>query len=83
MTGRPPAPPVTLRALEERFGRGEPLAARYVATVRAARYAGEDARPTEEMRAALRRELGFGLGPAGRLRAWWAIPPRGYARSRS
>jgi hypothetical protein len=27
-------------------------------------------------RAALRRELGAGLGTIGRLRAWWALPPR-------
>lgn len=74
-TGRPPEPGVTLRALEERFARHAPLAAGYVAAVRLARYGGRAAGPTAAQRSALRAELAAGLGWAGRLRAWWALPP--------
>jgi transglutaminase-like putative cysteine protease len=75
-TGRHAEPPLTLIGLESRFGRNAPDAAAYVAAVRGARYAGRSEPPTEAQRAALRRELAFGLGPVGRARAWLALPPR-------
>jgi protein-glutamine gamma-glutamyltransferase len=75
-TGRPADPPLTLIGLEGRFRRHDPEAAGYVAAVRAARYGARGERPTEAQRAALRRELAFGLGPLGLVRAWLALPPR-------
>ena len=33
------------------------------------------AQPTRAQRRALRRQLGYGLGLRGALRAWWALPP--------
>ena len=48
----------------------------YLRVLTAARYGYGAARPTPAQRAALRRELASGLGFAGRLRAWWALPPR-------
>jgi len=75
-TGREAPPPLTLVGLEQRFARGDRGAAAYVAKVRAARYAGAAEGPTDAERSALRRELAAGLGPLGRLRAWWALPPR-------
>jgi protein-glutamine gamma-glutamyltransferase len=74
-TRRPPLPGQTLRGLEQRWRLHAPGAAAYVEAVRLARFAGHDAGPTREQRAALRRELGEGLGMLGRLRAWWALPP--------
>jgi len=73
-SGRPPAPPTTLETLAARF-RGTP-AERYVRALTAARYGYGAGRPTASDRAALRRELASGLGLRGRLRAWWALPPR-------
>ncbi len=73
-SGRPPAPGLTLRALGERLG--APAAADYVQTLADARYGYGDARPTRAQRGDLRRRLGAGLGWRGRLRAWWALPPR-------
>jgi transglutaminase-like putative cysteine protease len=75
VTGRPVEPGVTLQALERRFGREAPAAAGYVAAVRLARFGGRAAGPTSEQRSGLREELAAGLGPAGRLRAWIALPP--------
>jgi protein-glutamine gamma-glutamyltransferase len=74
-TGRHPGPGTTLRALEERFARS-PAAAGYVRTVRDLRYGGRPGAPTPAQRRGLRAELARGMGLAGRLRAWWALPPR-------
>jgi len=73
-SGRAPSPRLTLAALAERYA-GTP-AQDYVNTLAAARYGYTERRPTRAQRAALRRELGAGLGPRGRLRAWWALPPK-------
>jgi transglutaminase-like putative cysteine protease len=73
-SGRSPPPQLTLDALAGRLA-GTP-AQDYVHTLAAARYGYGRARPTRAQRAALRRELGAGLGRRGRLRAWWALPPK-------
>jgi transglutaminase-like putative cysteine protease len=73
-SGRPPAPQTTLEALAVRY-RGS-AAEGYVRALTAVRYGYGEAPPTAAQRAALRRELAFGLGPRGLLRAWWALPPR-------
>jgi hypothetical protein len=74
-TGRPVADGVTLAALEQRFERS-PGATRYLRSVRLARYATDGPVPTRDERRALRSELAAGLGPLGRLRALWALPPK-------
>ncbi len=74
-SGRPAAPELTLHALEHSLA-GAPAAEGYVRKLRLARYAGGQEDPTREERAALRDELAAGLGVRGRLRAWWALPPR-------
>lgn len=74
-TGRPIAADVTLATLERRFA-DSPAAAGYVRSLRLARYGAADAPPTSAQRRALRRQLAFGLGATGRLRALWALPPR-------
>ncbi len=79
-TGRPLAPGATLRGLESRFA-GSPDAAAYLRALREARFAGRGAGPTRPQRAGLRRELARGLGPGGRLRALWALPPLPPTRS--
>lgn len=71
-----PAPGTTLHALELRFGQRTPEAAGYVRALRESRYRDEPARPTRAQRRGLRSELGRGGGLIGRLRAWWALPPR-------
>lgn len=73
-SGRPPPAQLTLAALADHYA-GTP-AQEYVRTVADARYGYGAARPTRAQRGALRRELGAGLGHRGRLRAWWALPPR-------
>jgi hypothetical protein len=73
-TRRPLAEDVTLAALEHRL-HASPDAEAYVRTLRMARYGGRAQVPTAAQRRALRRELARGLGLAGRLRAWWALPP--------
>ena len=74
-SGRSTAPGMTLRQLEARLGlSGE--AAAYLRAVSAGRYASASAPPTNAQRRALRRELASGLGLAGRLRTFWALPPR-------
>ncbi len=73
-SGRAPPPQLTLDALARRLA-GTP-AEEYVHTLADARYGYGRARPTRAQRAALRRELGAGLGRRGRLRAWWALPPK-------
>ena len=77
---RPPAPQTTLDALAERW-RGT-SAEGYVRVLADARYGYGRAQPTAAQRAGLRRELGLGLGMRGRLRAWWALPPRPPVRRR-
>ncbi len=74
-SGRPLAPGATLVQLERRF-RGSPAASNYVRALREARYAGAGEAPTRAGRRALRARLAEGLGALGRLRAWWALPPR-------
>ena len=79
-SGRPPPPQLTLAALAARYA--GTAAQDYVHALAAARYGYGEARPTGAQRAALRRELGAGLGRRGRLRAWWALPPRSARRRR-
>jgi transglutaminase-like putative cysteine protease len=71
-------PQTTLATLERRLGsRVGPAAARYVAIMRARRYAPTGgAPPGRADRAALRRELGAAAGRLGRVRAFFALPPR-------
>jgi len=64
-----------LAVLERRF-RSSPGAAAYIREVRLSRFAGRQEPPSESGRRALRATLGNGLGPVGRLRALWALPPR-------
>jgi transglutaminase-like putative cysteine protease len=72
-SGRVPPPQLTLAALSERYA-GTP-AQDYVRALADARYGYGTGGPTGAQRAALRRELGAGLGHRGKLRAWWALPP--------
>ena len=72
--GRPVTPGMTLVELEHRLHGGR-AADSYLATLRAARY-GTALPPTPGQRRAFRRELAAGLGWRGRVRAWWALPPR-------
>jgi hypothetical protein len=76
-TGRAPAPATTLAGLERAL-RHDEGAVRYLRAIRVARYGSgrEGAVPSPADRRALREALGEGLGAAGRLRAWWALPPR-------
>ena len=76
-TRRHPGPGTTLHALELRFARS-PAAAGYVRAVRDLRYSGRPSAPTAAQRRGLRAELARGMGLAGRLRAWWALPPRAH-----
>ena len=71
--GRPVAG-TTLSQLEQSLRRS-PEAAAYLRALRAGRYGTTAAAPTARGRRALRRELGSGTGPRGRLRALWALPP--------
>jgi transglutaminase-like putative cysteine protease len=73
--GRPAPTGTTLRQLEARLG-GSPEAIAYLRALSAARYGPATATPTPAQRRALRRALGDGLGFGGRVRAWWALPPR-------
>jgi protein-glutamine gamma-glutamyltransferase len=73
-SGRPVGDGVTLVALEHRF-RTSPDAAEYVRTLRLARFAAANERPTPKQRRALRSYLRAGLGLGGSLRALWALPP--------
>ena len=68
-------PSDTLRALERRVAVSSGAVA-YLRSIAAARYGGRALRPSGAQRRALRGALGHGLGPAGRLRSWWAVPPR-------
>ncbi|HET8951814.1 MAG TPA: hypothetical protein VFN44_14940, partial [Solirubrobacteraceae bacterium] len=66
----------TLRQLERRLGLSGD-AAGYLRAVSAGRYGPGGAMPTTEQRRALRRELASGQGFAGRVRTFWALPPKG------
>jgi hypothetical protein len=72
---RPLPPGVTLLALERRLA-ASPDAAGYVRALRVARFGDGVREPAPEQRRALRAQLRGGLGPLGRLRALWALPPR-------
>ena len=75
-SGRPLSPGATLRALEQRFG-SSARAESYVRRLRLARFAADDSeRPAGAQRRALRAQLAAGLGPVGKVRSWWALPPR-------
>ena len=69
------SPASTLSQVEGVLAR-DAAAARYVRTLREQRYGGRTAAPDGAGRRALRAELGRGQGLRGRLRAWWALPPR-------
>jgi len=72
---RAPGPATTLNAIEAAFRR-TPAAAGYVRAIRNQRYGVRQGGPTPAGRRAVRSELGRGGGLGGRLRAWWAMPPR-------
>jgi hypothetical protein len=74
-TRRDPSPGTTLHSLELRFA-GTPAAAGYVRALREQRYGDRDTHPTRAQRRGLRSELARGGGIGGRIRAWWALPPR-------
>ena len=76
-TRRHPGPGTTLRSLEQRFARS-PAAAGYVRAISDLRYSGRPSTPTPAQRRGLRIELARGMGLTGRLRAWWALPPRAH-----
>jgi transglutaminase-like putative cysteine protease len=73
--GRPLETGTTLRELERRLG-APPEATAYLRALSASRYGPAPTPPTPAQRRALRRALAQGLGPAGKLRALWALPPR-------
>ena len=72
---RDPGPAATLRTVERAFS-GSPAAAGYVRALCDQRYAARPQPPPASGRRAVRAELARGAGLAGRLRAWWALPPR-------
>jgi transglutaminase-like putative cysteine protease len=74
-SGRAAPAGMTLRQLERRLGLSNE-AAGYLRAVGDARYGARGAPPTNAQRKALRRELASGQGPLGRLRTFWALPPR-------
>jgi protein-glutamine gamma-glutamyltransferase len=74
-SGRPAPPAMTLRGLERRLG-ASPDATAYLRALSAGRYGPRATPPTPAQRRAMRRALAQGVGPVGRLRAWWALPPR-------
>jgi transglutaminase-like putative cysteine protease len=73
--GRPLGPETTLLALERRLV-ASPAAAGYIRALRTARFGAGHEQPLPRERRALRAQLRMGLGPLGRLRALWALPPR-------
>ncbi|MBA2513370.1 MAG: transglutaminase domain-containing protein, partial [Solirubrobacterales bacterium] len=74
-SGRGPRAGMTLNSLEAAFS-ASPKAAAYVRALREQRYRDVDRGPTPAQRRGLRAELARGSGFGGRLRAWWALPPR-------
>jgi protein-glutamine gamma-glutamyltransferase len=79
--GRPAAPATTLRGLERRFG-SDPDAVGYLRALADRRFGLAGGGPSAAQRRGLRRALARGLGPGGRLRALWALPPRSGRRGR-
>jgi protein-glutamine gamma-glutamyltransferase len=71
---RAPGPAATLSTIEGLFR--TPAATGYVRALRDQRYSGHDADPPPSGRRAVRAELARGGGLSGRLRAWWALPPK-------
>jgi hypothetical protein len=74
--GRPVKTGTTLFQLERRLGSYSPEVRAYFQWLSAGRYGPGAPPPARGGRRALRRALAAGLGPAGRLRALWALPPR-------
>jgi len=74
-TGRDLPPALTLAQLEGRLGATEE-AQGYLRSLSARRYGPGGPAPSAAERSGLRRELAAGLGRLGRLRAFWALPPR-------
>jgi protein-glutamine gamma-glutamyltransferase len=78
-TGRPLDSTTTLSRLEARLAHA-PDAAAYVRALRLARFRSDPpaagVRGLLHGRRALRKALGRGLGPIGRARTWWGLPPR-------
>jgi transglutaminase-like putative cysteine protease len=74
--GRPVKTGTTLWQLERRMGSYSPEVRAYFQWLSAGRYGPAVPPPARGGRRALRRALAAGLGPAGRLRALWALPPR-------
>ncbi len=74
--GRPLETGTTLRQLEQRFGASDDASA-YLRALSASRYGPTPRRPTAAERRSMRRALAQGLGWAGHIRAFWALPPRG------
>jgi transglutaminase-like putative cysteine protease len=72
--GRPLETGTTLRQLEQRLGASSDATA-YLRALSASRYGPAASLPTPAQRRALRRALAQGLGWAGWLRAFWALPP--------
>jgi transglutaminase-like putative cysteine protease len=74
--GRPLPTGTTLRQLERSLGASAEVTA-YLRALSASRYGAASPRaPTAAERRALRQALAQGLGLTGRVRAWWALPPR-------
>jgi hypothetical protein len=73
-SGRSAEGGLTLAQLEHRY-RSDRAASGYVRVLSLARYRDAEVLPTAAQRRAVRRELADGLGPAGSLRALWALPP--------
>jgi hypothetical protein len=80
--GRPLGSDTTLLTLERRLS-ASPAATEYVRRLRRARFSDGDESPTLPERRALRAQLRMGLGPLGRMRALWALPPRRARRARA
>jgi hypothetical protein len=74
--GRPVKTGTTLSQLERRLGSYSPEVRAYFQWLSAGRYGPDAPPPARGGRRALRRALAAGLGPVGRLRALWALPPR-------
>ena len=72
---RPLGAGTTLLELERRLDTS-PDAAGYVRELRMARFGEGAGEPSRRQRRALRAQLRMGLGPLGRARALWALPPR-------
>ena len=73
--GRPLTTGTTLQQLERSLG-ASPEATAYLRALSESRYGRTARAPTAAERRALRRALAQGLGIGGRLRAFWALPPR-------